>query len=373
MWLKIFQSDAFQDLQPEMLGKKIYNDFSWRNRPKINWKIEGRLHIQCKELNAKIPSNKQNEHSGLSQLYMLELSSLVAHPGVLWWGMHHPVGLCLCRWCVKYQMAIGCCQCVAAPACLLGSFALCYGTWECPASLCLPSPLLLQWQWLVHGWLWKIKGEEMDRILSVSCGWASVELSSHTDQYHRNLGWTRQVFHDTGACDLILLDWSPALQGSEWMMFPREGVVVEFKHVVSCKETKSGKSCTTLGQVWCGLYGFRFRTSWLWQGVCLIPGEESSPTSLWSAGFLEFIFMGDHKFSCFWSATFSSSSAPVPIHSERYWSLTTGRKFLSTLISSGSFHLIRSSSWCLCPESTLAPGTTDSSPDSQVMGVLTFK
>lgn len=61
-WLKLFQSDPFQDLKPEILGgKKIYNDFCWRNTPKIKWKIVDRLHIQCKELNVKISlNNKEN-------------------------------------------------------------------------------------------------------------------------------------------------------------------------------------------------------------------------------------------------------------------------------------------------------------------------
>lgn len=139
-----------------------------------------------------------------------------------------------------------------------------------------------------------------------------MEPSSRVDQYHRNLGWTRQVFSGTGGCNLVLLNSSPALQGPVRVMFPREAVDVESGHVASCKEiVNSGKSCTTLSQVWCVLYGFRFRT-WFWLGICLISGEVSSPTSFCSEVFSEFLFMGDHKFLCFWSVTFSSNSARLP-------------------------------------------------------------
>lgn len=125
-------------------------------------------------------------------------------------GTHRPAGLCLCRWCVEYHAATGCCQCVAALARLLvplDHFALCYGTEsvQCLSAHQAPAQLLPQWQRLVPGQLLKTKDEEMDRIMSLSCARAPLEPSSQVDQYHRNLGWTRQVFSGTGGCDLILL------------------------------------------------------------------------------------------------------------------------------------------------------------------------
>lgn len=61
MWLTLFQSDPFQDLQPEMLEKQMHNIFSSRNMPKIKWKVEDRLHTPCEEQNGNTSSdNKGN-------------------------------------------------------------------------------------------------------------------------------------------------------------------------------------------------------------------------------------------------------------------------------------------------------------------------
>lgn len=146
-------------------------------------------------------------------------------------------------------------------------------------------------------------------------------------------------------------------------MFPREEDVAP-KHTAPCEETiVSGKHCRALGQVWCGLNGLRFRTYWLWQGVCLTSGQEPSPVPLCSAGSQNFYSCVVTRFCVSGVPSFLQALPIRPIHLETFWSLTASRKSLFSWISLGSFHLIRSSLHCLCPASMLAPCPSDSSPD----------
>lgn len=149
-------------------------------------------------------------------------------------------------------------------------------------------------------------------------------------------------------------------------MFPREGVDVESRQKGSCKVIiKSGKAVQPWARfgVGCmasglGLLGF---------GKVFASYQEKCPLQHPSA------LQVSQNFYLWVMTNFYISGVPsspralsvCPVRPERCWSLTPGRKFLSTLISLGSFHLIRSSLQCLCPDSTLAPCSSDASPDSQ--------
>lgn len=146
--------------------------------------------------------------------------------------------------------------------------------------------------------------------MSLSCVRAPLEPPPHLDQHPRNLGWARQGLSGAGAVpSLGGVQPSPAPQRPE-IPTPREGADVESEHKMSHKETTNpGKAPQPWAGFGEGCCGSSFRPSWL----CLPHTRRrflfNTPCS---AGFSEFLVLGDHKFLCFWSATFSSSSALLP-------------------------------------------------------------
>lgn len=170
-----------------------------------------------------------------------------------------------------------------------------------------------------------------------------MEPPSPLDPHHRSLGW--------GSLGLGPLLVKPNnLLLSKGQRSPLPGQEQMRNPSTKChtqKQPSLGKAAQPWARSGEGCCGSSFRTLGC---VCLTPGEDSSPTFLCSAGFSEFLIAGDHKFLFLECHLFLQLCPPAQF-TQSYCSLTSSTKSLSTLISCGSFHLIRSSLECLCPES----------------------